>query len=194
MGTSLDNDELFALNQLFAHLYEDDNNKRALATFLEELNTIVEFQVGDIYFYKKGGEHINFEEFIVVGWNENYLDKYLNDYVDIDDTLPIISLKQPVMFRSSDVFIPHERVETKFYKDLLLPAGLEYSIEGNIYMGDSGYVAGIGIHRSGEIGNFTKKDLEIMKLARPHLENVAKKIIDKKIEQNAQSQSSRGAA
>lgn len=194
MNSLLGNEELFTLNQLFANLYEDDNYKRALTTFLEELKKIVEFQKGNVYFYKKEGEHIVFEDFIVVGWNDNYLDKYLNDYVDIDDTLPIISLQQPVMFRSSDVFIPHERVRTKYYNDLLLPAGMEHSIEGNIYMEDNGYVAGIGIHRSNELGNFTKKDLEIMKLSRPHLESVAKKIIDKIIEQKAQSLSPCGAA
>ena len=52
MNSLLGNEELFTLNQLFANLYEDDNYKRALTTFLEELKKIVEFQKGNVYFYK----------------------------------------------------------------------------------------------------------------------------------------------
>ena len=178
MDSLLSNDELYRLNQLFAGLYEDDNYQNAFTTFLEELKDLVKFQKGDIYLYKNEGEHINFEEFIFVDWGDGELDRYLKEYADIDDALPIVSLKQPVMFRSSDVFLPDERMKTKYYNELLLPAGMKHSIEGNIYTAEDGYVAGIGIHRPDELGDFNQRELEIMKLSRPHLVNVARKFID----------------
>ncbi len=180
MSSLLDNKELFELNQLFAGLYENDNYQQAFTKFLENLKDLIKFQKGDVYVYRNEDEHINFEDFFVVDWGDGYLDQYINNYADIDDALPIVSLKQPVMFRSSDVFIRDERMKTKYYNELLLPAGMEHSIEGNIYVGDDGYVAGIGIHRSDNFGDFTQKELEIMKLSRPHLVNVARKFIDNK--------------
>lgn len=185
MVSLLNNDELFRLNQLFAGLYEDENYQKSFMVFLENLKELVKFQKGDVYFYKNEGEHINFEDFIFVDWGDGYLDRYINEYADIDDALPIVSLKQPVMFRSSDVFIPDERMKTKYYNELLLPAGMQHSIEGNIYMGDDGYVAGIGIHRPDELGDFSPRDLEIMKLSRPHLVNVARKFLDRRSEIDA---------
>lgn len=183
----LDNKEIVFLNQLFARLYEDDNYEKAFTTFLESLKDIVKFQKGDVYFYKDEKEHITFEDFIFVDWSEDYLSSYINNYADIDDVLPIVSLKQPVMFRSSDVFIQDERMKTKYYNELLLPAGMKHSIEGNIYNNEDGYVAGIGIHRPDEYGDFTQKELEILKLSRPHLVNVARKFIDNRQEIDAYS-------
>lgn len=187
MVSLLSNDELYRLNQLFAGLYEDDNYQKAFTVFLENLKELVKFQKGDVYLYRSEDGHINFEEFIIVDWGDGYLDKYLNEYADIDDALPIVSLKQPVMFRSSDVFIQDERMKTKYYNELLLPAGMQHSIEGNIYIADDGYVAGIGIHRPDEFGDFSQKELEIMKLSRPHLVNVARKFIDSRSEMDAYS-------
>ena len=174
------NDELTKLNQMFANLYEKDDYQQAFTVFLEELKEMVRFQKGDVYFYKTEGDHINFEEFFFVDWGEGDLQKYLNNYADMDDALPIVSLKQPVMFRSSDVFMSDERMKTKYYNELLLPAGMEHSIEGNIYHGDDGYAAGIGIHRPDSIGAFSQKELEIMKLSRPHLVNIARKFVEEK--------------
>lgn len=178
MQSKLDDKDFAFLNQLFARLYEDDNYEKAFTLFLETLKEIVKFQKGDIYFYKDDHEHITFEDFIFVDWGEEHLSKYINDYVDIDDALPVVSIKQPVMFRSTDVFIQDERMKTKYYNELLLPAGMQYSIEGNIYMNNDGYVAGIGIHRPDEYGDFTQRDLEILKLARPHLVNISKKFME----------------
>ena len=180
MTPTLDNKELFRLNQIFAELHEDDNYQKAFTRFLESLKDLVEFQKGDVYVYRNEGEHINFEDFIFVDWSDDHLERYLNDYADIDDALPIVSHKQPVMFRDSDVFIPDERMKTRYYNELLVPAGMNHSIEGNIYIGDDGYVAGIGIHRPDPLGEFTAKELEILKLSRPHLVNVARKFIENK--------------
>ncbi len=187
MDAVLDHEELHRLNRLCAALNEDDNYQKAFTVFLENLKELVPFQKGDVYVYRNEDGHINFEEFIIVDWVDEHLDRYLNEYADIDDALPIVSMKQPVMFRSSDVFISDERTKTKYYNELLLPAGMQYSIEGNLYVGDDGYVAGIGIHRSDEFGDFTEKELEIMKLARPHLANVARRFIDSRTEIDAYS-------
>lgn len=189
MQPTLEDKELSYLNQLFANLYEDENYHSSFSKFLEDLKELVHFQKGDIYFYNNENEHITFDDFIFVEWEKDSLNDYLNKYADMDDALPIVSLKQPVMFRSSDFFIQDERMKTKYYNELLLPAGMKYSIEGNIYNDGNGRIAGIGLHRPDTLGDFTLKELEIIKLARPHLLNIARKHIDKKQEDELSSPS-----
>ena len=184
MSNLIEYDELFFLNQIFADLYAEINQERAFRQFLVNLKKIVFFEKGDVYFYHLGNENIKFNTFINVDWNEDDLNSYLYTYCSMDDVLPLIASKQPVMFRSSDVFIKTEREKTQYYNELINPAGMQYSIEGNIYMGDEGYVGGIGIHRSDSYSDFTHKELDILKLARPHLAYVAKSFCDAQTEKN----------
>ena len=87
-----------------------------------------------------------------------------------------------MMFRSSDVFISDERKKTRYYTELLHPARMNHSIEGNLYVDESGYIGGIGIHRPEKYNDFTQKDLEILKIARPHLASIAKKYHSKQLD------------
>lgn len=178
MENFINQDELYYLNQIIADLYSETNKEKAFRDFLVKLKQLVFFQKGDVYFYYLGKENFKFNAFIYVDWNENDLNSYLYTYGCMDDVLPIIATKQPVMFRSSDVFIKSEREKTQYYNELINPAGMQHSIEGNIYFGDEGYVGGIGIHRSDAYSDFTQKELDIMRFVRPHLANVAKEFCE----------------
>lgn len=184
MENFLKYDELFYLNQIIADLYREDNKEKAFKEFLVGLKKLVFFEKGDVYFYRQENENIIFGDFFYVDWNDYDLNSYLHIYSSMDDVLPIVANKHPIMFRSTDVFIANERQKTQYYSELLNPAGMQYSIEGNIYISDDGNVGGIGIHRSSEYDDFTQKDLDILKLARPHLSNVAKVFCDNKPSEN----------
>ena len=115
MGFDLEMKELMYLNQILAELHDDENYQKAFNVFLNKLKELVVFEKGDIYFYKKSGNRIVFDDFIFVDWGDADLKSYLNDYCEIDDVLPIISNELPMMFRSSDVFISDERKKTRLY-------------------------------------------------------------------------------
>ena len=184
MSVLLDEKELVQLNKILTELYEEDNYEKVFSKFLEKLKCFIAFDKGDIYFFKNEDSKIIFEDFIMFNWGDKDLERYLCQYCFIDDALPFVSSKQPTMFRSSDMFQLEERRKTKYYNELLGPAGMDYSIEGNLYIGDNSYVGGIGLHRSHKYGDFSKKELEIMKLFRPHLTIVAKKFQDSRNERN----------
>lgn len=184
MGFDLEAKELIYLNQILAELHDDENCQRAFNVFLSKLKELVDFEKGDVYFYKKNENKIVFDDFIFIDWGEADLKSYIQNYCDIDDVLPILSNELPMMFRSSDVFILDERKKTKYYNELLHPAGMNHSIEGNLYVDEKGYIGGIGIHRPEKYHDFTEKDLEILKLCRPHLASVAKKYHRKQMEVN----------
>jgi len=184
MSSFLENKEIVFLNQIIAKMYSIRNKEKAFNSFLGDLKELVFFQKGDVYFYKHVDGHIDFEDFIYVDWDAPALNSYLDTYCNLDDVLPLVANKQPIMFRSTDVFITAERQKTQYYSELLAPAGMQYSIEGNLYISDDGYVGGIGLHRSDEHRDFSQKDLEILKMVRPHLANLAKDFCEEKADKD----------
>ena len=175
MKIDLEAQKLLYLNQILAELHENEDQQAAFNVFLNKLKDLVICEKGDIYFYKKNGGKIEFEDFIFIDWEEDNLSNYINNYCEIDDVLPLIQSNQPIMFRDVDVFIQDERQKTRYYNELLDPAGMNHSIEGNLYMDDEGNVGGIGIHRPKKYDEFNETDLAILRIARPHLASVAKK-------------------
>ncbi len=184
LGSFLENKELTYLNQIIAKMYSFHNKEKAFNNFLGDLKELVFFQKGDVYFYKQVDDHINFEDFIYVDWDAPALNSYLDTYCNLDDVLPLVANKQPIMFRSTDIFITTEREKTQYYSELLAPAGMQYSIEGNLYISEDGYVGGIGLHRSDNHSDFAQKDLEILKIIRPHLANLARDFCEEKADKN----------
>ena len=174
MAQNFEKAEIFYLNQLIADLYEEGDKEKALNIFLDKLRGLVFFDKGNIYFYKQQGDNIIFENFIFLGWSNQEVDRYLNKYCAMDDTMSFISSKQPVVFRSSDIFITSEREKSQYYSELLKPTGLLCSLEGNFDLNSDEFVGGISVHRSDLGKDFSQKEIEILKLARPHLSNVAK--------------------
>lgn len=172
----LSRDEIYEYNQIVDDLYGEPDYETALNGFLYNIQKLVPFEKGDIYTYKQEGGHISLVSYISVGYGEiNW-----QEYCEIDDVLPLISVPQPIMFRSSDIFLQTERKKTDYYQKMLEPAGMNFSIEGNLYIEGNEYIVGIGIHRSRECGDFSQTELEIMKLIRPHLSRVAQKFCEEK--------------
>lgn len=172
-------DEIWKYNEIIDRLYDIDDPEKALREFLKNLKSFVFFEKGDIYFYKMKDNSKLYDCYISIGYGKE-LDMYKDYFCEIDDALPLISVKQPVMFRSSDVFLAAERRKTSYYKNHLDPARMHHSIEGNLYVEENGYIAGLGLHRSNEFEDFSQRDLEIMKLIRPHLARIVKLLCDAK--------------
>jgi DNA-binding CsgD family transcriptional regulator len=172
MQDTLTKDELYYLNRIIADLYDENTPERVFQNFLEQLKELVFFEKGDIYFYRSKKTEVFIDEFISVDWGSD-LDLYLGNYYAIDDVLPVVADKTPKMFRCSDIFETSERKKTRYYHELLAPAGMEYSIEGNLTINEGGEVSGIGIHRSASLEDFSEKDLSVLKLCRVHLARIA---------------------
>lgn len=167
--------DIFALNSILSELHSYEDCSYAFYFFLTELKRLIEFEKGDIYFYNALDGHVVFDDFIFVDWAESELDIYKYEYCDIDDALPLVQSSIDSMFRTTDVFISSEREKTRYYKELLEPYGLIYSIEGNIFSDDKGNIGGIGLHRPSGCQDFSVRDLELLKLAKPHLAVIAKR-------------------
>jgi len=158
------------INNKFSNNINDRD--KVLKNFLQDLDTIVPFDKADIFFYAfdKDNGCYNINSFIPVGWDDIYLQDYLNHFYKIDDVLPIISNPLPILFRSTDIFVINERAKTEYYKNFVKPAKLYFAIEGNIHIKQESqdYIIGaIGLFRDHH--DFTHAELNTIKSLRPQL-------------------------
>ena len=180
MAFTFNENEFYTFNKMISDLYVAYNKIDALQHFLEELKKLCFFEKGDIYIFKKGQNSIRFENFIFAGWGKDL--NYYFKVCDMDDALPIVTLKQPIIFKSSEIFTRSEREKTRYFKECLKPCNMYYSIEGNLFVENSpsGYVCGIGLHRSKQSEDFTAQDLELIKMFKLHLSRIVQDVCEAK--------------
>lgn len=169
-------EEALKFNHIIEEIYESENLTQCYDTFLKNISSLVYFEKGDIYICKYLNGKITYDFYISVGFGKEK-DLYVKELCNIDDALQLISVNQPIMFRSSDVFLSSEREKTDYYKKHLNPSKMHYSIEGNLYVDETGIIVGIGLHRSNSCDDFSQKDVEILKLFRVHLSKMTKKFL-----------------
>ena len=173
MMNNISGEKLVSYNNLIANLYRNHDRNKSIHNFLTGLKNFCFFEKGDVYFYKKDEQgKIKFDNFIFSGWSDD-LRTYMALY-DIDDVLPLIASPQSIVFRTSDVFITSERKKSRYYKEVLEPCNMHYSIEGNLYYEPNGFICGFGLHRSEKHGDFTQEEIDYVKLAKVHLTNIVK--------------------
>ena len=161
------------INQIIDDLYNKAGDLNDVFTnFFCALRSIISYDKANIFFYRSKNDRFEIDSFLPIDWEASILQRYLDFYYQVDDILPMLSSKSRVMSRCTDVFETKERKKTKFYKELIKPAGIDYSIDGNIYVEETGedlYYGGIGIFRSSDKRNFSVEDLQVMKWFQPHL-------------------------
>lgn len=175
MDAFLSKDEIVYLNHLIAELYNGKNMEDTFTSFLRGVGQIVPFEKGEIYFYKYEKGNVVFEDFITLEWSLSEFEKYHKDQnIKMDDNLSVIARGNPLVYRYSDIFNLSELKKSEYYREVICPLGFQNSAEGNILIGEDGHIGGIGIHRS-KGHDFSNQALEIIKFARPHLMNIARK-------------------
>lgn len=184
MSSKLKRSDIYDLNQLLVELYQEKDKRKAVNLFLDKLKNIIFFDKANIYLYKNFGTDVEFHNFIHVGWNEyereEHIDRYLDNYT-LDDTLDIISQNKPVIIRTSDCFINLEREKTEYYNEVLKPSNIHFSLEGNFDVLHEDFTGGISIHRSKLHKDFSDRDVELIKLLRPHLSNISKELLESRL-------------
>lgn len=154
-------DEIWYFNSMINSLYQSTNKETAVFNFLNSLKQLCFFEKGDVYIYKIVDGHLRYDSFLFTGWNTE-LNTYIQ-YRDLDDVIPIVSTPQSLVFRSSDVFIDVERQKTAYYKKVLKPCLMDYSIEGNLYFEADEVISGFCLHRQKKYGDFSDKELKFVK-------------------------------
>jgi DNA-binding CsgD family transcriptional regulator len=144
--------------------------------FLTRLGRFVVFDLADFYLNdSKSPNKVKLVDPVVVSrfsqkFNEKFMLEYDRYYGQLDYVRWIFSSHESVVYRESDLINSEMRTKSAFYLDYLKPAGF-VNVAG-VSIADGGSCVGaITLYRTDRYGDFTDKDLYILKQLVPHLQN-----------------------
>lgn len=144
--------------------------------FLTVLGRLVAFDLADFYLNdSKSSNRIKLVDPVVVSrfsqkFNEKFMLEYDRFFGQVDYVKWVFSSHESVVYRESDLINSELRAKSTFYLDYLKPAGF-VNVAG-VSIADPGVCIGaITLYRTDRYGDFTDKELYILKQLVPHLQN-----------------------
>ena len=168
-NTSFTIEEVRILSDIIKCIYDP---ALTLSEFMAKLKSLIYFDKSDFMFFRYNNDTKKYEmeSFRPVNWSTEEINNYVTTYMHNDDVLPILSQRQCIAFRNSDLFSMRERRETKYFQEFASGAILEISIDANIPLPEvCDTIAILGLFRTNEKVEFREKDLEIVKCLQPYL-------------------------
>ena len=144
--------------------------------FLTSLGRLVSFDLADFYLNDtKSPNKVKLVDPVVVSrfpqkFNEKFMLEYDRNYGQVDYVKWIFSSHESVVYRESDLINAEMRTKSTFYLDYLKPAGF-INVAG-VSIAEQGVCVGaITLYRTERYGDFSDKDIYILKQLLPHLQN-----------------------
>lgn len=142
--------------------------------FLTLLGGLVIFDLADFYLNDVNALHkVKLVDPVVVSrfskeFNRKFMKEYDMYFGQIDYVKWIFSSHESTVYRESDLINNEIRTKSPFYQDYLLPSGL-INVSGLSIVEQGVCIGAITLYRTGKKGDFTDKDIYILKQLMPHL-------------------------
>ncbi|MEL7655099.1 MAG: LuxR C-terminal-related transcriptional regulator [Bacillota bacterium] len=144
--------------------------------FLTSLGRLVPFDLADFYLNdKRSPNKVKLVDPVVVSrfpqkFNEKFMLEYDRNYGQVDYVKWIFSSHESVVYRESDLINSEMRTKSAFYLDYLKPAG--FTNVAGVSIAEGGVCVGaITLYRTERYGDFSDKEIYILKQLLPHLQN-----------------------
>lgn len=173
----LKNDEWEQINEMVASLYGMRNLEAMRKAFLTRLMSLVEFDLADFNLSGEGEQKDGWLKDPVAvsifdpGVETSFMKLYETKFYRMDYISWIFAHHKSIVYRESDIIDRAVRRESRFYKEYLAQYDLG-SVAG-ISIISAGRLAGaVTLYKSESRGDFSDRDLYILKMFLPHLQNV----------------------
>ena len=113
--TSFTIEEVKILSDIIRSIYDPSLSLSEFTeVFMAKLKSLIYFDKSDFMFfrYNLDTKKYEMESFRPVNWSTEEINSYVTTYMHNDDVLPILSQREYIAFRNSDLFSMPERRET----------------------------------------------------------------------------------
>lgn len=164
------------INQMAGEMNRIRDITKFRKEFLTMLGRLISFDLADFYLNdSKSPNKVKLVDPVVVSrfsqkFNEKFMQEYDRNFGQVDYVRWVFSSHESIVYRESDLINSELRTKSSFYLDYLKPAGF-VNVAG-VSIADQGVCVGaITLYRTDRYGDFTDKDLYILKQLLPHLQN-----------------------
>lgn len=170
----LKHEELEILNDIIASIHSISNNTSVRRIFLEKLRKLISFNFSDFctgMVRSKGYPQLA-DPVIVSGFEKRFEDEFISQYESVYAQMDYVNWlflsQESLVYRESDLINEELRMKSPFYLNYLKPFDLVH-IAGIVLAGNSKFYGAVTLYKSAKQGDFSDKDMYILKLLLPHL-------------------------
>lgn len=174
--------EWLTISRVLLELYAMEQEKEFQEKTLKVFRMLIPYTKG--YFVLVNEQNgIDMERSVFLGMEQEIFQNYMEDYYEKDYLKFTFDLSYETMtYRDTDILADSARKKTEFFREFLRPNNIPYGA-GIVLTKDSKVFGIINLFRSGELGDFSDKDMYIFDVLKEHLTNISDKLRGGKSEQ-----------
>lgn len=167
--------EWLSINRVLLELYAMEQEKEFQNKTLKVFRMLIPYTKGYfVLFDKENG--IDMEHSAFLGMEQETFQYYTEKYYEKDYLKYIFDFSYETMtYRDTDILEESMRKKTAFFREFLRPNNIPYGA-GILLTKNSEIFGIINLFRSGELGNFSDKDMYIFDVLKEHLTNISNKL------------------
>lgn len=164
------------VNQITCEIGQSRDITGMRRDFLTLLGQLVAFDLADFYLNDTATlGRVRLVDPVVVSrfskqFNEKFMAEYDKCYGQIDYVKWVFSSHESIVYRESDLINNEMRTKSAFFLDYLKPAGFLH-VAGISIAKEGSCISAITLYRTEKRGDFTDKELYILKQLLPHLQS-----------------------
>lgn len=163
----LEKNDLILLNEIIYKIYSMEAFDEMRLSVLNLLRPMIPYNQSSFYLASDQPEHL-LRRPVGVNLPPERLQKYIDEYEDIDYTRWIFMSGKNMAYRETDLLSDSRRENECYYRTLYEPEGIHYSVQLSIAYHDT-FLGIISFYRSKEDGDFSDDDLFVLDFLKEHL-------------------------
>lgn len=173
--------EWLTISKVLLELYAMEQEKEFQEKTLKVFRMLIPYTKGYfVLFNEQNG--IDMERSVFLGMEQEIFQNYMEDYYEKDYLKFTFDLSYETMtYRDTDILADSVRKKTEFFREFLRPNNIPYGA-GILLTKNSKIFGIINLFRSGELGDFSEKDMYIFDVLKEHLTNISDKLRGGKME------------
>lgn len=169
--------EWLSINRVLLELYALENEKEFQEKTLKVFRMLIPYTKGYFVVFDEN-YNIDQDHSAFLGMSLEVFENYMLHYYDKDYLKFTFEIATETMtYRDTDILSDSMRKKTDFFRNYLRPNNIPYG-SGILLAKNSRLFGVINLFRSGELGDFSDKDMYIFDLLKDHMTNITYRFIN----------------
>lgn len=168
---NLKESEWLVINKVLLELYGMEDINAYEEKTLKVFRMLIPYTKGYFILFNEKNE-IDMKQSTFLGMDEETFTNYMEAYYEKDYLKYVFEISSDVVtYKDTEILEDTLRKKTEFYREFLRPNNIPFGA-GILLIKDSEIVGIINLFRSGELGDFSDKDMYIFDVLKEHMTNI----------------------
>jgi len=174
--STLQQNEWEKINEIASKISETKGVSKIRALFLMEIKQLIYFDLADFCLSEQNSSGaVSLVDSVLLSkytkkFEQQFTLNYEKHYEQLDYTKWVLSNSESIVYKESEIINSEAREKSPYYVDYLKPMGL-INVMGVSLVGNGIRLGAANFYRTEEAGDFTDKELYILKQFIPHLKS-----------------------